>query len=465
MLSYSKNRVCQSLYYVIKSDQGRETDILIETNNYLKESMGRSQKISRKFIQKAKASVQRQGYARQKDLAEELNMSITTVSNFLNGKPVDSLNFIELCKSLGLDEKVIVDINASDSNNSAIIVEDVSPLQVVESYEDFIYIERPLIESLCYETLLKSGSLLRIKSPGWMGKTSLIAKILPQLEKNGYRTVYLNLHSAEINDFNNLDTFLKWLSICVSRALGLPHKFTDYWVDEFCTPKINCTAYFEEYLLSQADTPLLLCLDEVDRIFPYTEVATDFLGLLRVWHEKAKISFIWKKLRLVVVHSTEVYVPLRANESPFNVGILVELPEFTLEQVQNLAQKYGLNWSLDEVKQLMDLVGGHPYLLGRTCSYLKLNSNVTLSQLLLTAATEMGIFSSYLRHYWNMIELNKDLATTLQKVLTEKGDIFFEPTHIYKLYSMGLVKLMGNEVRITCNLYHQYFSRCFGISL
>jgi AAA-like domain len=35
------------------------------------------------------------------------------------------------------------------------------------------YVERPPIESICYETLLQPGSLLRIKAPKLMGKTSL----------------------------------------------------------------------------------------------------------------------------------------------------------------------------------------------------------------------------------------------------------------------------------------------------
>ncbi|MCC5668326.1 AAA-like domain-containing protein [Nostoc sp. CHAB 5784] len=432
--------------------------------------MSRSVKVDKKFIYKMKAAVQRQGYPRQKDLAEELGLSLATVSNFLNGKPVDCLNFQEICDKLDLDWKAIA---ASDHNGSknAMVTEHEQVQEVsVEVFpeepevEDFIYVERPPIESICYQILCQSGGLLRIKAPSLMGKTSLIAKILHQLAREGYRTVSLNLHYAEITHFTNLDKFLKWLCVSVGQILGMPNRLADYWDEQFSTSKMNCTAYFEEYLLAEADSPLVLCLDEVERIFPYREVGAEFLGLLRAWHEQAKTRNIWKKLRLVVVHSTEVYVPLKVNESPFNVGVPIELPKFTPEQVKNLAKQYGLSWDYEQIQELMNLVGGHPYLVGQAFSYLKVNTSTTLKQILQTAATESGIYGNHVRRYWNIIQQDSELAEALKKVVTETDKVRLEPMQGYKLHSMGLVHLMGNEVKISCNLYHQYFCDIFGVS-
>lgn len=68
---------------------------------------------------------------------------------------------------------------------------------------------------------------------------------------------------------------------------------------------------------------------------------------------------MWQKLRLIVVDSTEIYVPLQLNQSPFNVGLPIQLAKFSLDQVQQLAQRYGLDWKDGEARQLMALVGGH----------------------------------------------------------------------------------------------------------
>ena len=83
-----------------------------------------------------------------------------------------------------------------------------------------------------------------------------------------------------------------------------------------------------------------------------------FLPLLRSWYEEGKRLPIWQKLRLIVVHSTEIYVPLQLNQSPFNVGLPIQLDDFNLEEVQQLAQRYGLDWANgEEARQLMAMVG------------------------------------------------------------------------------------------------------------
>jgi hypothetical protein len=81
----------------------------------------------------------------------------------------------------------------------------------------------------------------------------------------------------------------------------------------------------------------------------------------------------------VVVHSTEVYVPLDINQSPFNVGTNIELPEFTSAQVQDLAGRYGLGWSTHQVEQLMALVGGHPYLVRKAMYHIRRQDAIGLA--------------------------------------------------------------------------------------
>jgi AAA-like domain len=119
------------------------------------------------------------------------------------------------------------------------------------------------------------------------------------------------------------------------------------------------------------------------------------VGLLRAWHEEAKTKEIWKK-RLIVVHSTESYTPLNINESPFNVGLPIDLPDFTLEQIQTFAQLHGLHWTIDQVQQLMERVSGHPYLVEQVLSHLKSNPAMTLNYFLHIAPTEAGIYRNHL---------------------------------------------------------------------
>ncbi len=317
------------------------------------------------------------------------------------------------------------------------------------------YVDRPPIEERCYEAIVKPGSLIRIKAPRQMGKTSLMARILHQASQQGCLTVPLSFQLADGKIFADLDKFLQWFCASVGRRLRIPNKLADYW-DEIFGSKDNCTAYFEEYLLAEINQPLALGLDEVDCVFQHPEIAADFFGLLRAWHEEAKNRELWKKLRLVVVHSTEVYIPLNINQSPFNVGLSIELPEFRVEQVLDLARRHGLNWSSTQVEQLMAMVGGHPYLV-RVALYRIARQDTTLDVLLQTAPTEAGPYSDHLRrHLWNL-EQRPELAAAIKKVVATNSPVRLDSIQAFKLLSMGLVHLQGNDVTPRCNLYRQYF--------
>lgn len=324
--------------------------------------------------------------------------------------------------------------------------------------ESLFYIDSEGVESLCYAEIERPASLVRIKAPRFMGKSSLIARILTKAQLQRYQTVYLDLNSVERGIITNLDKFLRWLCLMTGQHLQLENQLPLRWDTEILGSNDNCTAYFEEYILSQLETPLVLGFDNVDRIFPYPEVVEDFLGMLRSWHEKGKISPIWKKLRLVLAHSTECYIPLDMNQSPFNAGVPVELLEFDQNQVKALSRLYGLNWSDSSLEALMDMVGGHPYLVGLAL-YMIGSGKMELSQLLREAPTEQGIYSNHLRRHLETLQRGSPLAEAFKTVAVSSEPVELDSIQIYRLHSMGLVLQRGNRVTPRCSLYRKYFSR------
>jgi DNA-binding CsgD family transcriptional regulator len=318
------------------------------------------------------------------------------------------------------------------------------------------YVDRPPVESNCYSTILQPGSLIRIKAPQQMGKTLLLSKILKQVEQKQYRTVKLNFQELDKDNFENLDKFLKVFCRYVSHYLGLPDRVTDLWTQTFGS-KINCRVYFEEYLLPALDSPLVLGLDDVDLVFHYEDIAADFLSLLRVWYEEGQNRGIWQKFRLILVHSTEVYVPLDSNQSPFNVGFPVNLREFRPEEVWNLAKACQFNWQVAQIEQLTQLVGGHPYLV-RLMLNAMVQQELTLDQVIELAPTESGPFATHLRRHLLCLNKHPELAKAMTKVVAASEPIHLNTVQAFQLHSMGLVRLEGNRVRIRNGLYQQYFS-------
>jgi hypothetical protein len=199
----------------------------------------------------------------------------------------------------------------------------------------------------------------------------------------------------------------------------------------------------------------VLALDEVDRVFQYPEISQGFFAMLRSWHEEAKTVEIWENLRLIVVHSTENYGSLDINQSPFNVGLVVELTEFNQEQIEDLAQRHQLDYNQAQVQQLMSMLGGHPYLV-RLALY-QLAFGQTLEKLLQNAPTNAGIYEEHLRRFLNTFKLNPHLAEAFMQVVTATEPVSIATMPAYQLYSMGLVKRVGDKLVPRCQLYQQYF--------
>ena len=423
--------------------------------------MPRSVKVRSEFISKVKSALPRNGYIRQTDLAEYLQISQSTISSFLNGKPVDYLNFREICRALSLEWQDIADLTVENSLTPQISNLEVSLSHSLEHPSGLVpldspfYVVRSPIEERCYEQINQPGTLIRIKAPRQMGKTSLLSRIIDKSQSQGDSTVTLDFQLAAQQIFINSDKFLRWFCASIGLALNIPNKINEYWdLADIVGSSMACKAYFEEYLLPTIDNPLTLGLDEVDKIFEYPEIYRDFFGLLRALHEEGKRREIWKRLRLIIVHSTEVYVPLDINQSPFNVGLSIELPEFNSNQILYLAQRHQLDWNDTEVDKLMNLVGGHPFLI-RLALYHIASGNVSLTQILENAISRNSIYVEHLRRQSLILTQQPELAEAMKDIINNSNPTLSTVTK-FKLQSMGLVKLQGDNVFPRCNLYRHY---------
>lgn len=327
--------------------------------------------------------------------------------------------------------------------------------------ESPFYIQRTPIEELTCTAIATPGSLIRLKSPKRMGKTSLMVRILAHARQLGYRTVSLNLQQVDRASLTDLDSFLRSFCLILSRQLKLESKLDDYW-DDFLGSKSNCTIYLEDYLQAHHNSPLVIALDRVEELFHYPIVAAEFFAMLRYWHEKATFgdseSKLWQNLRLILVYSTEEYLALKTNHSPFNVGFVHKLPLFTPSQVEELAERHQLDLSLQQIEQFMELVAGHPYLV-RLGFYHLVQQTVTWEELIQTAATDTGIYHNHLHQNLSSLQAESDLAAAYKEVLKANQPIELEQQLAFKLHCLGLVNLQGCVVVSSCQLYTQYFRR------
>jgi hypothetical protein len=301
----------------------------------------------------------------------------------------------------------------------------------------------------------KPGALIRIKSPKGFGKSSLTARLLAYASARGYRSVALNLEGTDQKFFANPELFMQWFCASVGKALGLRVRTEEYWDDIFGAND-NSTDYFETYLLKPEATPLVVAIDNFDRIFAHAAIEPDFCGLLRSWHERARSNPLWERFRLVLSHSQESYLQKDINQSPFNVGLSVELGELSPEEVARLVTLHGLQLSEAEQGQLRELVGGHPYLV-RKALY-ELANGLPFATFLREAPTEAGVYGDHLRGILKAVEDHPELAEALRQVVNSAEPVKLRSEQAFKLESLGVLVPEGNLERPRCRLYATYLA-------
>jgi AAA-like domain len=174
---------------------------------------------------------------------------------------------------------------------------------------------------------------------------------------------------------------------------------------------VNATDYFEDILFANLvnptspgeNRPLVIAIDELSQLFAYPNIASEFLSLLRFWSEQAKAGDgdrnPWYYLRVVTVYSTEIQIPISIDRSLMNTWLTIDLPEFTPAQVQDLAERWGEETTVQQVEQLMALLGGHPYRLQLAFYYLQ-QQTISLRQLLENSEIAIAIYAEHLQQYW-----------------------------------------------------------------
>lgn len=382
-----------------------------------------------------------------------------------NGEKIKKQNFKVRLKMLYqqvLEIKSINHLSVSDIANRQ--NQTIKNLELELEYPDGqvplcsdFYIERD-VEKDCYNEILQPGALIRIKASRHTGKTSFIARILNHANHNNCKTLRIDLETIDQNCLSSLDKFLLWFCAIVSKKLGIVPQLHNWNENkEFCGSNDCCTNYFEDHLLKHFDVPIVLAIDGLHKLFQYPEIYKDFFEILRYWYEEAKNSDIWKKLHIIVAYSTtEAFLKLKDNQSPFNVGYPVNLPDFNTIQIKRLIKIHNLNFTVTQIEQMEKMLGGHPYLT-RLALYNIKYKDIDIESFLKNAATEGGIYSDHLRRNLQFLQEDVDLSSAFMKVITFSKDIQFDSIQIYKLQKMGLVSVNGDQVTPRCDLYCNYF--------
>lgn len=330
-----------------------------------------------------------------------------------------------------------------------------SPEDIVTAESSF-YIEREGDQAMLEEVSL-AGRTIILLGPQKIGKSSLLTRLNAFAPRIGKRFAWVNFRDLDPETLGEANAFYRRFCALIAEALGLPDRLDEHWSESGVSLNFRCSQYVSRYILETVQAPVILALDDVDRIFATTTtVRNNFFSMLRAWHSDRARKPIWKQLDLILVSAAEPNYFIQSKEqSPFNVGRSVELTDFTPEQVSELNRRHGTLLNEKEIAALFTLAGGHPYLV-RLALYQVATKAYTPAALFDQASDDSGPFGEHLQRLWRQISKEPQLVTGLREIIRQRSCA--DPEIFYRLHAMGLVvRREKNAILPRCKLYSSYF--------
>lgn len=165
-----------------------------------------------------------------------------------------------------------------------------SPDQGTMALESKFYVERAEDRRGQMAMDAQEGTVI-IKGARQMGKSSLLNRMINRAVDQDRQVIFLDFQLFDQPALENRQRFFRQFCTFLSDELDLPNRVEAYWDEDLPLPKI-CTSYMGRYLLKEVDDPIVLAMDEVDRVLN-TGFRSDFFGMLRGWHNKRAMGKLW----------------------------------------------------------------------------------------------------------------------------------------------------------------------------
>ncbi|MCP3960787.1 MAG: hypothetical protein GY719_23325 [bacterium] len=286
--------------------------------------------------------------------------------------------------------------------------------------------------------------------PKGIGKTWFLHAVRSQLLALEWQVYLFPIDLVEKRFKRSLLDFLQ----CLSRRLvdlvgGDWERAETLWAQ---AESIGETRAFDEVLehhvLPRVVEVLVLVMDRIDDVLRY-DFSDGFFVTLKHIFERGS-SPLWSKLRLIgAVSTTPTRLSEQIDKSPFNNARQVPLSDFNQDQLRRLAWIYGLEFSVEDLRQLEHWVRGQP-LLANLAMDEAVRRGESLSQLLLDPDRLFGHHLQSLKR-----QLKAERPELLEALMSIHRDPLcsIDPELLDELRRGGLVDIDGNECRLRCHLY------------
>lgn len=317
------------------------------------------------------------------------------------------------------------------------------------------YIERQTDEPFL-DAINRRDSIVLIKGAQQMGKSSLLMRGLQAARNAGGTVFFTDFQCMNKEDFESPERLYLAIAETMADRLNL-----DVLPQEVWKPQTNASHNFQRYLrrhvLTDSRSQFVWGLDEVDRLITCS-FGSEVLNFFRSLHNERALSpdGPWGKFTMALSCAIEPHLFIaNQNQSPFNIGTVCELTDFTLEQVAELNRRHRLPLKDEmEISSFYRMLGGHPFLVRRGMHEM-VRCNLNLASFHRIAYLDEGPFGDHMRRFLVLLSQDSTLNEIARDLLN--GQRCRSVNGFYRLKSAGL--LTGGskrDARIRCQLYENY---------
>ncbi len=318
----------------------------------------------------------------------------------------------------------------------------------LNSYGQDYYIVRQQDRDLKRE-LRQSGVSITVKGSRKTGKTSLLLNTLPKV---GKKYIYIDLEAIDVHILGQIDSFYMVFCDLIAGELGIKSGPQRSWKDSISATQ-QVTSFIEDGVLKDLKESLVIAVDHADRLVG-TDLMSDFFPMLRHWHNERFKRIGWENIDLVIVISTDPKLLIKDDrESPFNVGAIIHLEDFSYDEIVKLNSLYKNQLSAENLHQLHQLLNGHPYLTKLAMDAIH-NNSVEQSEIIASPLGRQSPFMSYLRSLAIELRVNPNLLVALKQIMDHE---YPKEERMDVLSQAGIVQIVNGQPGFRNNLYRLYF--------
>lgn len=252
-----------------------------------------------------------------------------------------------------------------------------APTYVVRSADRYLY------------KALKSGEFCYILNTRQMGKSSLMVRMIHQLQQEDFWCCAIDMTRIG-NENITPEQWYKGLAVELWQGFDLLDKINlkAWWQERLdLSPVQRLSRFFEEVLLSEVKLPdstlaptIVIFLDEIDTVLGLDFSVNDFFALVRSCYNQRSINPKYKRLCFGLFGVATPNDLITDNRrTPFNIGQAIQLHGFQQHEAQPLLQ--GLADKVSNPQAMLNEVlfwtNGQPFLTQKICQMIRnLSSSV-----------------------------------------------------------------------------------------